>query len=159
MGRREAVAGEGIVGAEDGEIFLEHQHATSRRLAVLEADGRCAWLYLTEPGSRRPEKDAFVYSPGLLADSERAKAEAKEGLPPSLAAAFASERAVIGDARGEEFAFRWSAEGQGVAVLRKGEPIAMIVPGSKYGYSKALARSGPYGEPWDQPTYDRVFGA
>lgn len=146
------------MGDEDTGIFLEHQHATTRRLVVLEADDRCAWLYLTGPGVRKPEKDAFAYTPGPLTDSDRARAEAKDGLPPSLAADYASGRATIEGARSEDFTFRWSADGRSVALLRRGEPIAMIVSDSKRGYSKALSRSGPYGEPWDQPTYDKVFG-
>ncbi len=45
----------------DENLFLEHQHPASRRLAVLEDDGTSVWLYLTEPDSRRPAADAWVY--------------------------------------------------------------------------------------------------
>jgi hypothetical protein len=141
----------------DVTIFLEHQHAASRRLVVLEADDRCAWLYLTEPGSRRPERDAFAYSPGPLTTAEQVRAEAKEGLAPSLPSDYASGRAVIADARAEDFTFLWAADGESVALLRRDEPIAMIVAGSKRGHSKALARSAPHGEPWDEVAYERAF--
>jgi hypothetical protein len=35
----------------------------------------------------------------------------------------------------------------------------MIAAGSKQGFSKAVARPGPYGLPWSQSEYRRHFGA
>jgi hypothetical protein len=46
----------------DENLFLDSQHSTSRRFAVLEDNGTSAWLYLTEPDSRTPVADAWVYN-------------------------------------------------------------------------------------------------
>ena len=35
-----------------GNLFLSEQHAVSRRHAVLEDEGLCGWLYLTDQGRR-----------------------------------------------------------------------------------------------------------
>lgn len=139
-------------------IFLDEQHPASGRFAVFEVEGPSAWLYLSAPGDSRPEKDIFAFSTGLLVTLEKAMEIAHTGNPPPLAAKHASEQAVIADARPEEFFFRWSGDGESVALLRQGEPLAMIVANSERGYSKALGFPGFYGQPWEQGHYDTIFG-
>ena len=68
--------------AED--IFLESQSPVSKRYAVLEDNGKIAFLYLTAPGIRKPMKDAVVYirvPPVEAIDWERIK---KSGETPLL---------------------------------------------------------------------------
>lgn len=139
-------------------FLLDRQHPGSHRNAILDANGRCAWLLLTVPDDYRIERDAFVFSPGPLVSLDEAIGAARAGEPPPLATDYASADAVIARARREHFAFRWSDDGQSVAVLHQGDPIAMIVAGSDRGYSRALGKSGFYGFPWDSDVYDETFG-
>jgi len=143
-------------GADD--IFLDSKHAVSGRFAVLEEMGGTAWLYLTHPELPKPEKDAIVYTRNKLASMEEVQAEARRGQPPPLAKEYASEGAIIPYARLDEFNIKWSFDGQSVAVLRNNVPLTMILADANRGYSKALSKSGPFGEPWDQQIYERVFG-
>lgn len=138
-------------------MFLDQKHPQSGRFAILEADADCAWLYLTASGQPQLEEDAFAFSPGPLVTKDEAMAAAKAGAPPPLASEFASPIAVLTGTKPEEFAFKWSVDGESVAVLRNHDPIAMIVTGEKRGFSKALAKSGFYGEPWDQQLYEATF--
>jgi hypothetical protein len=139
-------------------FLLDRQHPGSLRYAILEASARCAWLYLTVPENYRVERDAFVFSPGPLVTRDEAVGSASLGEAPPLSVDYATPEAVLPDARREHFAFRWSDDGQSVAVLYQGNPIAMIVAGAERGYSRALSRSGPFGFPWDSEVYDATFG-
>jgi len=68
--------------AED--IFLESQSPVSKRYAVLEDNGKIAFLYLTAPGIPKPMKDAVVcirVPPVEAIDWERIK---KSGETPLL---------------------------------------------------------------------------
>ena len=44
-----------------------------------------------------------------------------------------------------------------MAIVRAGKPLAMLLIGKKRGYSKALRRSGFYGEPWDEALFTKTF--
>ena len=140
-------------------IFLSSRNAVSGRHAVFEDNGASAWLYLTEAGSQRPERDVFVYSPIEPVAKESAIAEAKAGKPPPLAADYAVSSEPFASPAVASLSFLWSADGQSVSLLHEGEPIAMIAAESQQGFSKAVARPGPYGLPWNQSVYRGHFGA
>ena len=144
--------------SDDEGFVLDRRHPASRRRAILDVNGRCAWLYLTLPDNMRIDREAFVFSPGLLVTLDEAFGAAKASQPPPLAADYASACAVIVDARREHFAFRWSDDGQSVAVLYQGDPIAMIIADTDHGFSRALGRSGFYGYPWNSDVYVDTFG-
>ena len=147
------------MGVKGKGLLIEHEHARSRRHALLDANEQCGWLLLTLPGEYRIDREAFVFSPGLLVPVDEAIRASKDGHPPPLASEYASPDAIIREPDADEFAFRWSDDGESVAVLHRGEPAAMIVSGSNRGYSRALSREGFYGHPWDQSIYESVFEA
>lgn len=134
--------------AED--IFIHSHNAVSDRLAILDDDRRVAYLYLTKPGTQKPEKDAIAYSrvaPVTKLDWAEA---AKTGGTPLLSQELASTSAVISDPIAGEFSFRWSRDGQSVALLRNGVPIAFASASEQFGYSKAVAKSSPLANAWSQ---------
>lgn len=139
-------------------IFLSSRNPVSGRQAVFEDNGTSAWLYLTEAGSQRPERDVFVYSPIAPVAKECAMAEAKAGQPPPLAADYAVASAPFSGASAASLSFQWSADGEAIGLLHAGEPLAMIAAESKQGFSKAVSRPGPYGLPWDETVYRTRFG-
>jgi hypothetical protein len=140
-------------------LFLSAEHPLSKRTAILEEEGGTAYLYLTAPREMRPEGDVVVYSTGVLASKAEALKAAQSGLPPPLTTEVASTDAVIRDVTPADFSFKWTTDGQGVALIRKGKPVAMILPGPQKprGYSRALARDGFFGKPWDQAVYGSSF--
>ena len=142
--------------AED--IFLESQSPVSKRYAVLEDNGKIAFLYLTEPGTPKPVKDAVVYirvPPVEAVDWERIK---KSGETPLLRKDLASPTAVIKNPKASEFKFKWSADGDSVAVLRDGQPLAFATIKERFGFSRAVSITSPLANAWDQARYTSLFG-
>lgn len=140
------------------DIFIHSQNPISDRLAIFQDDERTAYLYLTKPGTQRPERDAIAYSRVPLVprvDWARIK---ETGEPPPLSQDIASPNAILKNPTEAEFSFKWSADGHAVALLRNGHPIAFAVASEKFGYSKAVAKSSPLANAWDQIRYEALFG-
>ena len=140
------------------EIFLQSQSPVSKRHAVLEDDGRVSFLYLTEPEVPKPAKDAVVYMripPIEAIDWERIK-ETRE--TPLIRKDLASPTAVILSPKASEFTFKWSVDGESVAVLRDGQPLAFASLKERFGYSRAVSVSSPLANAWDQARYTSLFG-
>jgi hypothetical protein len=138
------------------EIFIESHNPTSRRWAILEGNSNSAWLYLTEAGQPKPDKDAFVYSP-IPPIKDLNIEDIKNGESPILTESIASTSAVINSAQAEDFTFLWSTDGESVAVLHKSTPLAMITKDSKSGFSKSLSKESFFGNPWEQSIYNKYF--
>ena len=139
------------------KIVLTSHHETSGRSAIFEDNGTSAWLYMTVAGSHTPERDAFVYSPIQPVAKVSAIAEARAGNPPPLAIDYAASGQPFTGATPASISFVWSADGQSVSLHYEGEPIAMITAGAKHGFSKAVAKPGPYGLPWSQAVHRAHF--
>ena len=140
------------------DIFLQSKNAISGRNAVLEDNGKIAFLYLTEPQIAKPVRDAIVYSripPVSSVDWERIK-QARE-MPP-LHEDIASSAAVISSPEESEFAFEWSGDGDAVAILRNEVPLAFVTMKERLGFSKAVIKQSPFANPWDEERYLSLFG-
>jgi hypothetical protein len=136
-------------------LFVSDQNQVSKRWCILEDDGKSAWLYITEPENEKPVGDAFVYNRIDPIPKSRVK-DYSEG-PPPICESHASDQAQIKNPNASQFSFIWSNNGESVALLSESKPIAMIINSKKDGYSKAVALHGPWGHPWDQDLYDRIF--
>lgn len=139
------------------ELFLQSRNPVSNRLAVFEDDARVAYLYLTRPGTPQPERDAIAYmriQPISRAEWEAAK---KSRGTPMLLKDLASPAAVIEKPVEREFSFKWSPDGNSVAILRNGAPLAFASMAEKFGYSKAVSKTSPLANAWDQARYDALF--
>jgi hypothetical protein len=108
------------------------------------------------PATSREGRRDFARS--RLGTTEEFRAHTEKGQAPPLAKDYASKEAILSAAKSREFRFQWTADGQSVALLRNNSPIAMILADAKRGFSRAVGKSGPYGDPWDQAKYERVFG-
>ena len=140
------------------EIFLQSQNALSKRLAVLEDNGKVAFLYLTEPQKPKPVKDAIVYSRIPPVSAEEWDRIRKSGDTPLLPENIASPTAVISSPEEAEFTFKWAGDGQAVAILRNGAPLAFVTISERFGFSKAVTTSTPFANPWNQEIYDSILG-
>lgn len=141
--------------AED--IFISSHNAVSNRFAVFEDNEKVAFLYLTEVGSQKPIKDAIAYSrvpPVEKVDWEKIK---ETGDIPPLEKDLASAEAVIPSPLEKEFSFKWSADGNAVALLRNGLPICFASAHDKFGYSRAVSKSTNLANAWDQKAYEFLF--
>jgi hypothetical protein len=138
-------------------IFIHSRNALSARLAIFEDDGQVAYVYLTKPGTQKPEKDVIAYSRVPPAPKVDWNIIGKAGNPPPLPQDVASASAVIPRPVAREFSLKWSTDGNIVALLRNGVPIAFVSASAKLGFSKAIARPSPIANPWDQSAYDAAF--
>jgi hypothetical protein len=138
-------------------LYLEEMHPESGRIAVLEDDGKSAWLYLTEPGTRKTAADAWVYNRITAPPTETIKSY--RGGPPPAAQGYASESALCANPEGHEWSFIWTSDGEAIAVAKDGQAMAFIVAGQKRGYSRELVKDGPWGHPWSDSLYRQTFGA
>jgi hypothetical protein len=141
--------------AED--IFISTHNDTSNRFAVFEDNEKVAFLYLTEVGSQKPIKDAIAYSrapPVEKIDWNKIK---ETGDTPPLEKDLASSEAVVPSPLETEFSFKWSADGNAVALLRNGTPICFVSAHDKFGYSRAVSKSSNLANAWDQKAYEHLF--
>ncbi len=138
------------------ELFIQDHNSNSGRVVTFEEDGSGAWLYLSSKSGNEIESDAFAYSiiPPL---NELNKEEIKKGKPPILFKAIASDNAVLLNVKAKDIAFVWSKNGNSVALLHFNKPIAMILHGERFGYSKALIKDSPFGNVWNADKYDSKF--
>jgi hypothetical protein len=131
--------------AED--IFIHSYSEASGRFAILDDNGKVAFLYLTKSGSQQPEKDAIAYMRNAPPKNADWREMAKAGESPLLSHDFATVDAVIPDALASEFSFRWSSDGKSVALIYKGSPIALVSASEKCGYSKAVSKANALADP------------
>jgi len=130
---------------ETEELFLSAQEPTSGRWAILEDDGTSAWLYVTEPDSRKPVADCLVYS--RVAPVSDAELKAHRGGPPPISARFSSAEAVVDAPSGAAIELTWTPDGRAAVVTINSELWAKVVVAEGRGSSRAISRSGPFGDP------------
>jgi hypothetical protein len=146
---------EGFAMSATPEPFLSERHPVSRRWAIFEDDGRSAWLYLTEPDHTAPAGDCWLYN-RIPAPDPSEIAAFRPG-PPPAACGFAGPEALVHEPDVTRMHLQWAADGGAVALLADGVPLGFLVAGERRGTSRYLARTGPWGNTWDQARYEAVF--
>ena len=147
-----------------GEIVCSATHPGSGRVAVVAAEGDSMWLYLSAPGQGGIAGDCWLANtgPALPRADLRPRAEAyrRRGAPPP-----APREVVAVDAQAGRpvpaaaaLGFRWTADGEGVAVLLDGALWGLIAPGARRGASRDLVVEGPWGAPLDPELARTLFG-
>ncbi len=138
-------------------LFLTSYNSVSERFAILDEFANAGVLYLTKKRTQEPERDAFAYMMIELIEHETWKKRMQEGEPPLLSKSIASGSSVIKGTKESGFSFAWSTDGESVALLYKGTPIALSTIKHKYGFSKAVIKETPIVNPWDEQTYNEIF--
>ena len=111
------------------ELFLDSKHSLSQRFAVFEDNGTSAWLYLTEPDSRKPVADAWVYN--RVPAPPTKEIQAYRGGPPPAAIGYASDSALCPTPADHEWSFIWSTDGQSDANAKDGVNVAFFLSEQK----------------------------
>lgn len=137
------------------DVFLDAQHPVSRRFCVFEDDGTSAWLYLTEPDTRTPVADAWVYN--RIPAPPTKNIQPYRGGPPPAAIGFASDNALCPTPSEHEWSFIWSTDGESVALAKDCVPVAFIAAARKPGYSRELIKNGPWGNTWSEELFVVTF--
>jgi hypothetical protein len=137
--------------------FLSEQHPVSRRWAFFEDDGQSAWLYLTEPDRTDIAGDCWIYN--RIPAPDASEIAAFRPGPPPAACGFAGPEALVHDPEVSRIRLQWAEDGGAVALLVDGKPMGFLAAGESRGTSRNLARTGPWGNTWDQARYERFFRA
>jgi hypothetical protein len=135
------------------DLFVSEQHPASRRWAVIEDDGRVAWLYLTGPDARKPVADCWLYNQVATPP----EFESVRGQPPVVPQTHAGAEATLPPPARELVQLRWSPDGESVAVFFDAELIGFIAHGQKRGFSRHIRVTGPFGSVLDRELFQRVF--
>ena len=138
------------------ELFLGEQHPVSGRRGTFEDDGTSAWLYLSAQDTPRVIADAWAFN-RVPAPPVSRVASYRPG-PPPAAEGYAGPGALCAEPSAYEWSLLWSADGESVAVLRDGVALALIARAGRPGYSRLLAKSGPWGQVWDEALFREVMG-
>jgi hypothetical protein len=136
-------------------LLVSEQNIRSHRWAVVADEGASVWLYLTESNGQRPVADCWllntVHAPKNLEAYSASKA------PPPATRQYVDANAQAAAPRETAVRFQWSEDGESVAVFIKDEIFGFIAAGQKRGFSRHLVAEGPFGCPFDERLYGRLF--
>ena len=134
----------------DERLLIRTTSAVSGRTAVVSEEDDSVWLYLTAPGSNRPERDCWLFNkPSAPSEPDMAIYRARSA-PPPAPARFIVPAGVREPPDERRWTFAWSPAGDAVVVAVDGLPIGFASMGESRGLSRFLARSGPWGAAWDE---------
>jgi len=112
------------------------------------------WLYLTDSAAENPVADCWLLN--TIPSPESLEGYRSEGAPPAIRQ-FVVPRTESDAPLESDVRLLWANDGNSVAVLVNEVPLGFIAKGCKHGYSKNLLASGPFGMPFDQELYQRLF--
>lgn len=138
---------------QDGKIFVFAEHPETDRIALVEADDHCAWLYLTDEDGEVPEVGVLLYNIQSNPSFEESLSRHEEGHQPPLPDEYASAEAIQGHQDKSQFKLAWSEMGDALVFFLGNEPWAVIEVDEKLAYSRAIKSISPYGHKWDQGVY------
>jgi len=138
-------------------LFIHSFNEVSKRYVILDEQNDSAIMYLSEVGIQKPAKDAFAYMRVEPVDFPTWEKRMKAGEPPILHSDIASKQAVITNTKESDFSFKWSTNGESVALFYMNKPIAFISLTEKYGFSKAVTKNSPIVNSWDEKLYTKLF--
>ena len=137
------------------DIARSETHPSSGRLAIVAVERESVWLYLTDPAGTGIIADCWLANTGPALNREALKARTESyrsrDLPLPAPREVLTSGAHGGRAvpAGSALSFRWTADGDGVAVLVEGDLWGFIPPGARRGSSRDLIVEGPWGAPLD----------
>ena len=137
----------------DDGLFVTAQHPFSRRWAIVDDDGRAAWLYLTAPDSQAPIADCWLYN----RVPAPAGCDVARGEPPVVPASYTETAEPFAPPPEESVRVLWSPDGESVAVYFDDQLMGFIANATGPGYSALLRVSGPFGQPVDAEMFAATF--
>jgi hypothetical protein len=131
------------------------RHPVSGRHAYVDDDGDSAWLYLTEADGYKVAADCWLYNRRRFAPAELAKWP-RDRPPPAT-----DDHVDAGGLRSgplpSPVTFIWDERGDSVAVRAADEVLGFIAAGDRRGHSQYLRQVGPWGTPFDDALFRRLF--
>ena len=127
----------------------------SGRHAYVEDDGDSAWLLLTESDGYKVAADCWLYNRRRFAEAELATWPRDR--PPPATDDYVDARGLRNGPLSSLVTFVWDQRGDSVAVRAGGEVLGFIAAGDRRGHSQYLRKVGPWGTPFDEALFRRLF--
>lgn len=137
------------------DIFLSDFNSISNRWVIFEDDGISGWLYLTKENEKKPQYDCWIYN-RIEAPSKRDLRKYRDAPPPATDE-YTGENAFVSSSRELNIKFKWTKDGNAVALLINEKPYGYISTKNNKGYSMNLVREGPWGTPFNHSEYVSMF--
>jgi hypothetical protein len=135
---------------------FEEQSEASGRWVSLDIREHSAWMLLSESTSFRPVADIWVYNLIAPIPANEVHRYERSGPPPGCVGFVSAEG--VRKAHADQLAFRWSPDGDAVAVEIEGEVLAFVQARPRKGWARHIIQEGPFGSPWSDEEYGRLFG-
>ncbi len=144
---------------EKPNVLLEEPSPSCPITAIIEQDNRTAYLYLWGPeDSSFGVKSCWIRNLKEAPDDVESKLMEK-GIPPMLPKRSCVNPLGLDKLKKEDLTLVWLEEGDAVALLEKGQPIAIIPSwsgqGGFYGYSKECKGEGEFA--WELNTSNEML--
>ncbi|WP_404834143.1 hypothetical protein [Aeromonas media] len=109
---------------------------------------------MTDSGSDYPAADCWLLN--TVPSPEHLNGYRGDSAPPAIL------KFVVPGSEGDaplesDIELRWAPDGHSITLLVKGTPLGFIAQGNKHGYSKNLVTASPFGMPFEQELYERLF--
>lgn len=143
-----------------GDEFLVCAYSEdSHRHAMLVDDGITGILYLHAPSDnaeKTGEIEATCFAYNRVDPIDTKDVQRYRPGPPPIARGYASNDAVCRTPASHDWNMKFSSDGTVVLLLRDGKPWAMVSLDEPRGFSKAIAKAGPWGNPWSIEIYKSI---
>lgn len=138
-------------------IFMSDRNPISERWVIFEDDEISGWLYLTNPNDTKTVVDCWIYNRIEAPDPSEISNFRKNGSPPPASTKYAGSNAFVLEPDKTKISFKWSSNGNAVALIIDGKPLGYVVEGNQRGYSKNLLAAGPWGNVFEEEKYQEIF--
>jgi hypothetical protein len=140
------------------DIYLSSVSPKGFHQCVIDGNDQSVWMYLHDLKQNLVLSDSPICSlVEPISLDEFNKTYQREDTPPFVKG-YSSDRAIMPDIENSRLEIHWGDDGISVVASIDDEPFSMIIRNDKKSYSKSIKQSGPWGKPWDETIYKKIFG-
>lgn len=136
-------------------LLADELNPLSNQTAFVVDEGESVWLYITSGCDSTIISDCWLFNTvPSKADIDK---DAPRHRPPPVVTSFLITEDIHQIPESSDIRFMWSVDAHSVAIMVFDEVLGFIADGEKHGYSRNLARQGPWGNPFDEDRFRFLF--
>ncbi len=141
-------------------IFMSSYNDEKSLCAVFEENENTAWLYLCGVTNQKDRSstilsDVFICNTVELIE-HTALSQYSKNSPPPITTAFGHPEGVCPDIQNVIWNLNWIGN-KSVLLTKDQKPWALLSQGEKRGMCKAIKKSGPWGNNWNEKRYRKLL--